>query len=917
MSQFEKRIAIALNPTDATSIKAALVEYLQHLQDGSAFRFCGNLLFNIEFVHRDGRALTLADAGDKQALLERAIATCRPNEPDAYQSEPILFAAALNFAELMPELLQVAEAMVNFARQRNDDGDLRLDDDNYFGLEALFMLALTDVNHSHYLASFLTPYWNTESFSWAPETLSHLVNEFGWQRPLIKAYLYCDSAHMRRFFYQGRDGDETAPDLLSYLLQHQDDYQWFKTQLLERLLARPVLAYPMESLTKAEVILGFFYSLGEWPVADAELTYYKEDDEWQDAVQALLIFGQTVEAEALAIRDRITELQPGKPIEVIAQAWLHLESRYAAWPRDESPEDEWNDDSDDETEFTAAESQALKDLKFAIRPNWDRLTRKTNLDEIAANLPTPASRWLYEDWHYPLSSFVSYRLKHHALAEDETEELVDWLNEYFIDESLESIKEDYVDDDHEQCERLFAWLALARIEENFDEMVAIARDVFYKDGGTRGDEISAKQPAYALLWRHDGYQRGVLSLFWLLGCEQIQPESNLAVLARRQWQLLLALAPQRVISRVCYYYGNYAHYAAIDDESVEYQVYEQLAQLGVPEAHLQAFQLLVDQRVAGYRPAHQRFWQRYLANIEHFATADEHATGMFARQQWLQRQALEQALPYCTETAVLQFYADTQLAYPDSELPIQALFEQALWRSLHDSFADVTAQQLYDKLLAYLHSGDGLEQLTPQALKLPELCGWKPYVQDNRIGPSDFVWLLPEEQAVRLVQFFCQQGERGLRFLLVPPAEAAFIQHLIRSGELTMAERWQHAEVGHNRISDPDVGLPFLAAKDNWALNWLDERGIDTASLVYYAVTQGRDCEAFVGKLASEQRLPKMDSHLKRKDLAKLLQMLATAQQQAESNSEITAVPNSVFSRFLNDSSIAVKSLAKKLFTKD
>lgn len=236
MTQFAKRIAIALNPTDATSIKAALVEYHQRLQDGSAFRFMGGLVFNIEFVHRDDRPLTLADAGVNQALVERAINTCRINARGAYQSEPILFAAALNFAELMPELLQVAEAMVNFARQRNDDGDLRLDDDNYFGLEALFMLALTDVNHSHYLASFLTPYWNTESFSWAPETLSHLVNEFGWQRPLIKAYLYCDSAHMRRFFYQGRDGDETAPDLLSHLLQHQEDYQWFKAQLQERLL---------------------------------------------------------------------------------------------------------------------------------------------------------------------------------------------------------------------------------------------------------------------------------------------------------------------------------------------------------------------------------------------------------------------------------------------------------------------------------------------------------------------------------------------------------------------------------------------------------------------------------------------------------------------------------------------------------
>ncbi len=141
MSQFDKTLSVSLNPEDPASIAQALQQYRQHLNDGSAFRLDGSLLFNIEFVNQQLRPLNRDDAGANRPLLEHALDAVRRDHRLSFYTEPVLFAAALNFPELLDELKATAEAMVAFSRRRNDSSDLFIDDYNVFGVEALYMLA--------------------------------------------------------------------------------------------------------------------------------------------------------------------------------------------------------------------------------------------------------------------------------------------------------------------------------------------------------------------------------------------------------------------------------------------------------------------------------------------------------------------------------------------------------------------------------------------------------------------------------------------------------------------------------------------------------------------------------------------------------------------------------------------------------
>ncbi len=224
MSQFDKTLSVSLNPEDPASIALALQQYRQHLNDGSAFRLNGSLLFNIEFVNQQQRPLNRDDAGANRPLLEHALDAARRDHRLSFYTEPVLFAAALNFPELLDELKATAEAMVAFSRRRNDSSDLFIDDYNVFGVEALYMLARQYPELSHYLAAFLVPYWNLESFYQPVLLLGKLVEEFGWRRELIHAYLHCDGEQNRRCFFQTTEGDSVNLSLLEHFARHPDDY---------------------------------------------------------------------------------------------------------------------------------------------------------------------------------------------------------------------------------------------------------------------------------------------------------------------------------------------------------------------------------------------------------------------------------------------------------------------------------------------------------------------------------------------------------------------------------------------------------------------------------------------------------------------------------------------------------------------
>ncbi|MFG1489835.1 hypothetical protein ABMA58_11350, partial [Oceanospirillum sp. HFRX-1_2] len=318
MKQFDKDIRVAVNPSDAISLSAALNQYQTLLQSEDAFQKGITRQFNIEFEHIDGRRLQVSDAGAKKELLSKAFRLIRheglPDRIDAdseiYISEPLLFAAALNLTEQHPalkeelkeELIATAEVIVAYARKRNDSSDFWVDDMYAFGLEALYMLALEYPETLPLFTSFVIPYWDYEHLNSLDGTVLPFLENEGWSDNLLRAYLWCDNPMFRsRFDFNGQDEDDYE-SLAEHLRHNPERYSRFKVLLKERLLERPLLAYhDGSSLEELHPVLTFYQSLDfNWPV---DVDRYDED-EWYDAVNQLPFggdTGNTLEEEALTL----------------------------------------------------------------------------------------------------------------------------------------------------------------------------------------------------------------------------------------------------------------------------------------------------------------------------------------------------------------------------------------------------------------------------------------------------------------------------------------------------------------------------------------------------------------------------------------------------------------------------------------
>ncbi|MBO2625942.1 hypothetical protein I6M44_18020 [Shewanella algae] len=903
MPQFDKTLSISLKPQDPASIAQALQQYRQHLHDGSAFRLEGSLRFNIEFVNEQQQPLSNDDAGGNRNLLVHALSAARAHHTFKYCTEAVLFAAALNFPELLDEIKATAEAMVAFSRSRNDFSDLFLDDYNVFGVEALYMLARQYPELSHYLATFLVPYWDLDSGYTPVELLGKLVEEFGWRRELIHAYLHCDGEQSRRCFFQTAEGDPVNPSLLEHFTEHADDYAWFKAQLLKRLKQTPLLAYADEqTLEETQPILEFFYSLDDWPV-EAEL----EDTElWRDQVKQQLILGLRVEDEALALQDALGV----EPKAQVAEAWL-MDDRLAPWQQDKT--DTGNAQAEQESGKSSGQTQgdsqlpSLEELPFFLLSHTCKQSDFAQLDAaIADRLPAALDKL---PTHLGGVAYAAYRLARPECTAAETQALLGWLEQHFLTAYMRVFNRHggSFNSNNPQHLTLKAWLTEAKEQQDAGAMAAVADSLLDKDGGTRGSQISQHQAAYWLFFPDDGFQRGLLSLFFLLNSQLPEAHTELQILAQRHWQLLLKLAPMVLISRISQFYANYEGYAAIDDPQTEQSLHQKLLALGVSEAQLDAHTLLQDRRIARYAPANERFWQRYLERLASFAEGDPEDNSMIGRSHWQAQQKLLDALGYCDETAMLGFIADLKACFPERPLPQQAfeLFNLSLQRGLEQKLKPAAAKAVYDKLQAYLQSGEGLENLTPQALKLPVLQGWDPYSDyRGKVGVADFVWLLPTEMGERLALFLSGLGKRGLHWLGCPSVREAYVNHLVAEGHLNMAERWQDEALGHSSIGDVDVSLQLEADKEFWALLWLDRIGVTPQATVYFAMHEGRQPESFIIHLASQQRLPDMSGLLTADERKRLLEIIAKHNFLTKENTE----------PFKQDESSVVRRMLNKLF---
>ncbi|ABV85826.1 hypothetical protein [Shewanella pealeana] len=935
MAQFDKYVSIVVDPRSPESISSALAEYRQHIEKGSAFRLTMNLLLNVQFVKSGGVALTIEDAGDNRTLVEQAINACRDEQKLSYISEPVLFGAALNFPELMPAVVETVEALVAFSRSRNDSNDLWIDDCNAFGIEALYMLIESDASYSPMLARFLVPYWDTQTMTAPLCLLSNLVSKHGWSRDLIKAYVWCDGAEVRRYFFEGEDYDARQPDLLAHFESHPDDYSYFKSELLARLQTSPILVFADESNSLTQMLFEYYGTMGAWPVGcerwDLQEQVESSQEEWQDRVKQQLICGAKVEDEIIALAAILTETHNESDFFALAEAQLNgLDNVYQAWmePAEVEAEQESEEESDVESEPEVEprhwDEKAGRSFFSCLNPRLELLTQN-RLERLSDELGYRDGQEIVEALPYmPVhlggSAYLAQRLlQQPSFAERDAIE--QWLEQH-LSKLLTDFVLKYCDVAEADTEALRQWLTYVEkpgvevevTQQSDAKMIELVRAGMAKDGGKSGPDISAKQAAYWTLFSYDGGQRYMLTSLLLQSASklnqsaetnQFEPSSQIVQLAKRHWQLWLSIAPQRVINRIVKFKADYPLYAAINDQDAETALFDLLQQHGVSDATLEAFTLMTDQQVADYRPADSRFARRYADKVAQYAALDSADTSMIGRQQLKQFETLLRELEYCREDQVLEFFQHLKAVNPSIALPIMPMFEVALLNTLKEDFEDDTAQAVHDKLMAYLASGEGLEALSPQALKLAKLQGWNPYpMYRGKLGPADFIWLLPNEMAERLALFLAQLGKRGLHWLGRSSVENAYVASQIQSGDIAMAERWSHPEVGNERHRDSDIGDALDVAKQSWALNWLDRAGVPASSLVYFAVHEGYEQQAFVCRLAAENRLPDMQDWLTSNERVQLLEML----QGEESLSEACT------QSFLQDCSSAVKQLAGKLF---
>ncbi len=252
MLQFDKHQIIPLDIRQPKQIESALTQYRNLLNSGDAFR---NELFDIEFIHQteqETRRLQPSDAGENLTLLVKALSmgqdggslpTDIEQEDEIYLSEAILFAAALQYPEIRPAVVDAAQAIVAYCRRENDTSCMWLDDMRVFGIEALYMLAKTDLQYAYLVSQFFIPYWDDEHATQYEEYLADLLTSHGWCPEMIKAFIWCDNTEFRfcMFMHDVYTSDLAYQPLGEYLQQNPNQYADFKQQVIARFKSEPVL----------------------------------------------------------------------------------------------------------------------------------------------------------------------------------------------------------------------------------------------------------------------------------------------------------------------------------------------------------------------------------------------------------------------------------------------------------------------------------------------------------------------------------------------------------------------------------------------------------------------------------------------------------------------------------------------------
>lgn len=287
MNQFDKSKIITVELKEINSIKKALKDYRELLKSDQAV--VGEA-FDVEFCAKTSEGIRRLQIGDTEntELLKEAFKYGTDGDPEylnsfkeigdddeVYLSEPILLAHAMEFGELHDDVVDTARAIVDFSRRHNDTWKLWIDDMRIFGVEVLYMLAKKYPEYTYLLGQFFIPYWDNEHAGEYSDYLFSLLEERGWTPEMIKAYIWCDSRHMRIHMYirdmYWEDSISRHGSLGNHLKANPKDYNLFKEMLRERFIEEPVLAYSYDiDPNEEKPVLEFYGTLMPCDIDESE-----------------------------------------------------------------------------------------------------------------------------------------------------------------------------------------------------------------------------------------------------------------------------------------------------------------------------------------------------------------------------------------------------------------------------------------------------------------------------------------------------------------------------------------------------------------------------------------------------------------------------------------------------------------------
>ncbi len=321
MKQFDKKQKIVFDIQDTNSIQQALHEYKKLLETGEAIDKSDIMgQFDVEFLVKtlDGaRRLQVKDTQNIDLVKEslnmgqEGGSHNYPNlikeDSEVYISEILFFAIALEYPELKDDIFAAAQAMVNISRYNNDGSDMWIDDMRVFGVEALYILAKVYPEYSYLLAQFLIPYWDDEHAVGYEEYLHRLVQNNGWTRDNIKAFIWCDN----NYFRQAMNLENNL--LGNFLKKNSAEYIYFKQEMQNRLTQQQILLAYEDEDNGSSPILQIYFSMMVSPKE------WEEDiNEGDDILEAFFI-NDTLENEALQFEEELLKVLE-KPITTLSES---------------------------------------------------------------------------------------------------------------------------------------------------------------------------------------------------------------------------------------------------------------------------------------------------------------------------------------------------------------------------------------------------------------------------------------------------------------------------------------------------------------------------------------------------------------------------------------------------------------------